>query len=144
MTDSTYVVRADIDATRERMSKAISALEQKVDIGQKVRDNPWPAVALAFGAGLALSATRADVRTGRVGIEAVQKTGSSLGSALDNLVAGVLGGVTAAFKGRIDDALHDIVTSVTGSAKPTIVSRTPSLGDLSHQVAGGGSATRAD
>ena len=91
-----------------------------------------------------MSATRADVRTGRVGIEAVQKTGSSLGSALDNLVAGVLGGVTAAFKGRIDDALHDIVTSVTGSAKPTLVSGTASLGDLSQPVGGGGSATRAD
>lgn len=154
MGESTNEVRADIEATRERMSNAISALERKVDVGQKIKDNPWPAVALAFGAGIALSSTRADVRTGQASLAAVQKTGHSLGSALDNVLATVVGGVAAAFKGRIDDALHDIVHSISGTLEQaggqakniggaTAVSG-GRMADLSHHPSTGGAPVRAD
>ena len=66
MAETTTEVRADIEQTRARMSDAISELERKVDLTQKVREHPWGAVGVAFGAGIALSVSRADVKAAKV------------------------------------------------------------------------------
>ena len=116
MDDTTGAVRADIEATRARMSTAIKELERKVDVKQKVRDNPWPALAIAFGAGLALSASRADNRLRDAGAGATQKTMSTVGSALDEILATTVSGLAAAAQGRIDEALHDVINSIKGSS----------------------------
>ena len=82
MAETTTDVRADIEQTRARMSGAIAELGRKVDLTQKVRDHPWAAVGIAFGAGVALSASRADVRAARVAADATKATSSKLGTAL--------------------------------------------------------------
>ena len=65
MAETTADVRRDIELTRERMSSTIEQLEQKLNVTHMVRDHPWPALALAFGAGVALSAGGAACRAGR-------------------------------------------------------------------------------
>ena len=112
MAETTTEVRADIDKTRARMSDAIAELERKVDVTQKVRDNPWVAVGVAFGAGVALSASRADVKAAQVTTQATRETGSKLGGALDGVVAALIAGVTQAFHARIDGMVRDVVTSI--------------------------------
>jgi uncharacterized protein DUF3618 len=112
MTETTTEVRADIDKTRARMSGAIAELERKVDVTQKVRDNPWVAVGVAFGAGVALSASRADVKAAQVTTQATKETGTKLGGALDGVVAALIAGVTQAFHARIDGMVSDVVTSI--------------------------------
>jgi ElaB/YqjD/DUF883 family membrane-anchored ribosome-binding protein len=62
MVETTADVRRDIELTRERMSGTIQELEQKLNLAQMVRDHPWPALALAVGAGVLLSGSRADVK----------------------------------------------------------------------------------
>ena len=115
MPETTTEVRADIEQTRARMSGAISELERKVDVAQKVRDNPWAAVAVAFGAGVALSASRTDVRAAQVTSQATRDTGTKLGSALDGVMAALIAGVTEAFHSRIDNAVSEVVTSIRGT-----------------------------
>jgi hypothetical protein len=112
MAETTTEVRADIDRTRARMSDAIAELERKVDVTQKVRDNPWVAVSVAFGAGVALSASHADVKAAQVTTQATRETGSKLGGALDGVVAALIAGVTQAFHARIDGMVSDVVTSI--------------------------------
>jgi hypothetical protein len=116
MAETTTEVRADIEQTRTRMSKAINELERKIDVTQKIADNPWIAVGVAFGAGIALSATKADVKAAKVTAEATQKTSSKLGLALDGVVAALIAGVTQAFHERVDSAVTQVVTSVRGSS----------------------------
>jgi hypothetical protein len=116
MAETTTEVRADIEQTRARMSGAIAELERKVDLTQKVRDNPWAAVGVAFGAGVALSASRADVRAAKVATDATRETGTKLGSALDGVVAALIAGVATAFQSRIDGMVSEVVSSVKGSA----------------------------
>jgi hypothetical protein len=116
MPETTTEVRADIEQTRERMSGAIAELERKVDITQKVKDHPWAAIAVAFGAGVALSTSRADVRAAQVTSQATKDTGSKLGVALDGVVAALIGGVTQAFHSRIDGMVEDVVTSIRGTS----------------------------
>src|SRR5947209_7952219 len=55
MAETTADVKRDIEMTRARMSDTLQELEQKMNITQIVKDNPWPALALAVGAGVILS-----------------------------------------------------------------------------------------
>ena len=112
MPETTTEVRADIDKTRARISGAIAELERKVDVTQKVKDNPWVAVGVAFGAGVALSASHADVKAAQVTSQATKETGSKLGGALDGVVAALIAGVTQAFHARIDGMVSEVVTSI--------------------------------
>jgi len=123
MAETTMEVRADIEQTRARMSGTIAELERKVDVSQKVRNNPWAAVAVAFGAGVALSASRADVRAAQVTARATRETGSKLGGALDGVVAAMIAGVTEAFHARIDGMVTDVVTSIAKEASAMSVRR---------------------
>ncbi len=116
MPETTTEVRADIEQTRERMSGAIAELERKVDVTQKVRDHPWAAVAVAFGAGVALSASKADVKAAQVTSQATKDTGSKLGGALDGVLAALIAGTAQAFHSRIDGMVEDVVTSIKGDS----------------------------
>jgi hypothetical protein len=116
MTETTTEVRADIEQTRARMSGAIAELERRVDVTQRVKDHPWTAVGLAFGAGMALSASRTDVKAAKATVEATRGTSSKLGTALDGVVAALIGGVAQAFHDRIDGAVTDVVKSIRGSS----------------------------
>jgi hypothetical protein len=121
MGETTTEVRAEIEQTRARMSGAIAELERKVDVTQKVRDHPWSAVGVAFGAGIALSASRADVRAARVTADATKETGSKIGTALDGVVAALIAGVAEAFQSRIDGAVKDVVSSIRGTVSSTSI-----------------------
>ena len=124
MADTPTEVRADIEQTRTRISGAIAELERKVDVAQKVRDHPWAAVGLAFGAGIALSASRADVRAAKVTADATRETGSRLGGALDGVVAALVAGVAGAFQSRITGLVGEVVTSIKADEKPQYVGTT--------------------
>jgi uncharacterized protein DUF3618 len=118
MAETTSEVRTDIEQTRARMSGAIAELERKVDVAQRVRDHPWTAVGVAFGAGIALSASRTDVKAAKVTAEATRETGSKLGLALDGVVAALVAGVAQAFQSRIDGAVSQVVATIKGDEKP--------------------------
>jgi Protein of unknown function (DUF3618) len=124
MGETTTEVRAEIEQTRTRISSAIAELERKADVTQKVRDHPWAAVGVAFGAGIALSASRADVRAAKVTADATRETGSKLGGALDGVVAALIAGVAEAFHSRIDGAVKDVVTSIRRNTTTRPISTT--------------------
>ena len=116
MAETTTEVRADIEQTRARMSGAIAEIERKVDVAQRVKDHPWAAVGVAFGAGVALSVSRQDVTAARATADATRQTGSKLGSALDGVLAALIAGVAEAFHTRIDNAVSEVVTSIRGTS----------------------------
>jgi hypothetical protein len=108
MAETTADVRRDIQLTRERMSSVIDELEQKLNVGQVVRDHPWPALALALGAGVLLSGTRADVKAAAATVTATKGASSKLGSALDDVVANLMSAVTGAMHNRVDQWVDEI------------------------------------
>jgi hypothetical protein len=50
MDDTTADVKRDIELTRTRISDTLEQLENKFNVAQIIRDNPWSALALAVGA----------------------------------------------------------------------------------------------
>jgi hypothetical protein len=126
MAETTADVRRDIELTRERMSSTLDQLERKLNVSQIVKDNPWPAVGVAFGAGLLLSGTKSDVKAGAVTLMATRGASSKLAPALDDIVARLMQGVGAALQGHVDTLIEDVKRAIgaptDGQAQPSTAS----------------------
>jgi hypothetical protein len=108
MAETTADVRRDIELTRNRISETLTELEQKMNVSQLVRDNPWPALALAVGAGVLLSGSRADVKAAAATVTATRGASGRIGGVLDDLVAQVVSG----FHGMVEQRIEGLATEV--------------------------------
>ena len=117
MAETTADVRRDIEVTRERMSGTIEELEQKLNVKQLVRDHPWPALAVAVGAGVLLSGSRADVKAAAATSAATQGARSKLGSALDDIIAQLVTAATDALTQQVEHAVSDVRTMLGASSE---------------------------
>ena len=112
MAETTTDVRRDIEQARERMSDTLQELEQKLNVVRIVKDNPWPALAVAVGAGILLSGSRADVRAAAATVQATRGAGTRIGSVFDDLVSSVIFGMQTAIEHRIDKVATDVKRAV--------------------------------
>jgi hypothetical protein len=151
MAETTADVRRDIELTRNRISDTLEQLENKLNVTQMVRDNPWPALALAVGAGVLLSGSRADVKAAAATVTATRGASGRIGTVLDDLVAQVV----QSFHGVIEQRIEGLATQVKQAIGAPITPRTnanlpvaqnadSSLGFPAGAGDGMGSAPRAD
>ena len=112
MAETTADVRRDIEMTRERMSTTLAQIEKKMNLVQIVRDHPWPAIAVAVGAGVLLSGSGADVKAAGATVAATRGASSKLGTVLDDVVANLMMGVSQAFQHRVDSFVNEIKTAI--------------------------------
>jgi len=112
MAETTDDVRRDIELTRERMSSTLQQLEQKLNVKQIVRDNPWPAIALAVGAGVLLSGSHTDVKAAAATVAATRGASSRVGTVLDDVVANLVSGLHEAFDSRISSLVNDLKSAI--------------------------------
>jgi hypothetical protein len=117
MVETTADVRRDIELTRERMSSTLAELEQKLNVVQLVRDHPWPALAVAVGAGVLLSGSSADVKAAAATVTATKGASSRLGSALDEVVASLMGSVHQVLDARISGWVDELKTAIGAPAR---------------------------
>jgi len=108
MAETTADVRRDIELTRNRISDTLEQLEHKLNVTQMIRDNPWPALALAVGAGVLLSGSRADVKAAAATVTATKGASGRIGTVLDDLVAQVV----QSFHGVIEQRIEGLATQV--------------------------------
>jgi hypothetical protein len=149
MAETTADVRRDIELTRNRISDTLEQLEHKLNITQLVRDNPWPSLALAVGAGVLLSGSRADVKAAAATVTATKGASGRIGTVLDDLVSQVV----QTFHGAIEQRIEGLATqlkqaigapttprNVVGNGAPS----NPSFGFNQPSSGDGMSAPRAD
>jgi hypothetical protein len=108
MAETTADVRRDIELTRERMSSTLDELEQKLNVKQMVVDHPWPALALAVGAGVLLSGSGADLKAAAATAAATKGASSKIGNALDDVVANLMTAVTTALQSQVDGLVGEV------------------------------------
>jgi hypothetical protein len=88
MDDAKAEVRRDLEQTRERMSRTVDelvdriaepmhAVRARLDVGRQVRAHPWLALGVALGAGVLLSSTGADAAAARATGDAARRAGSA-------------------------------------------------------------------
>ena len=125
MAETTADVRRDIELTRERMSTTLQQLEQKLNVMQVVRDNPWPALALAVGAGVLLSGSRSDVKAAAATVAATRGASSKVGTVLDDVVASLVGGLHDAFETRVTSLVDELKSAIGAPVSPRGARTTP-------------------
>ena len=112
MAETTADVRRDIELTRNRISDTLSELENKMNVAQLVKENPWPALALAIGAGVLLSGSTADVKSAAVTVAATKGASSRLGTVLDELVSQVVSSFHGVVEQRIEGLANDVKRAI--------------------------------
>ena len=122
MVETTADVRRDIELTRERLSTTLDELEQKLNVVQIVRDHPWPALALAVGAGVLLSGSGADMKAAAATVGATKGASSKLAGALDDVVATLMTGVHSAFDERITSWVDELKGAIGAPMPPSQIS----------------------
>lgn len=154
MAETTADVRRDIEMTRERMSDTIAELERKLNVSQIVREHPWPAIGLAFGAGILLSGSRADVKASAATVAATKGASSKIGPALDDIVARFMSGVTLALNDRVDHWVNEVKSALgapveqgagrqsaqaygSAASRPSMTSELRDTGDWAGNAPGG-------
>ena len=123
MAETTAEVRRDIEMTRERMSDTLAQLEHKLNVMEIVRDHPWPALAVAAGAGFALANSHADVKAAAAAVRATDGASSKVGALLDDLAASLIGGVSAALAQRVDGFVGELKTAMATPSRGRAVQR---------------------
>jgi hypothetical protein len=118
MAETPAEVRRDIELTRNRISDTLQALEQKLNVTQIVKDNPWPALAVAVGAGVLLSGSRADVKATAATLTATRGASSRLGTVLDDLVSQVVSGFHGAIEQKIEGLASEVKRAIGAPAGP--------------------------
>lgn len=102
MDDEIREVRQDIAETRERISDTLEALESRVTSVKTVvtrnvnplpwaRENPWLALAVAVGAGVAIGMSGADRKAAVAAKQGARKAGPAMKDGAKAAVAGVKG-----------------------------------------------------
>ena len=112
MAETPADVRRDIELTRNRISDTLQELEQKMNVAQMVKDNPWPALALAVGAGVLLSGSKADVKAAAATVVATKGASSRLGGVLDEIVSQVVSGFHGAIEQKIEGLASDVKRAI--------------------------------
>ena len=148
MAETTADVRRDIELTRNRISDTLEQLENKLNVTQMVRDNPWPALALAVGAGVLLSGSRADVKAAAATVTATKGASGRIGTVLDDLVAQVVQSFHGVIEQRIDGLATQVKQAIGAPVTPRSSSTLPvaqnaSLGFQGSAGDGMGAAPRA-
>jgi hypothetical protein len=126
MAETTAEVRRDIEMTRERMSDTLAQLEHKLNVVEIVRDHPWPALAVAAGAGFALANSRADVKAAAAAVKATDGASSKVGALLDDLAATLIGGVSTALSQRVDGLVSELKSALSTPTGSRAASRSSS------------------
>jgi hypothetical protein len=106
------------------MSGTLAELERKLNVAEVVRDHPWPAVALAFGAGVLLSGSGRDIKAAAAAVTATKGASSKIGTALDDVVATLVRGVHQVVEQRVSGWVEEIKGAIgapsgNGSRLPT-------------------------
>jgi Protein of unknown function (DUF3618) len=112
MAETSADVRRDIEMTRNRISDTLTELEQKMNVTQIVKDNPWPALALAVGAGVLLSGSGSDMKAAAATVTATKGASSRIGTVLDDLVAQVVNGFHGAIESKVEDLANDVKRAI--------------------------------
>ena len=118
-------VRREIEVTRERMSSTLAELERKLNVTDIVRDHPWASLALAVGAGVLLSGSGRDVKAAAATVAATKGASSRLGTALDEMVGSLVGGVHEALDARVTGWVNEVKGAI--GAPVGLSSTTPAI-----------------
>jgi ElaB/YqjD/DUF883 family membrane-anchored ribosome-binding protein len=89
MSDTVAEIEARVTAPVAEVRGRVGAVKDRLDVVQLIRDNPWPALAVALGAGVVVAASGADRKAASAAVDAsrtaAQKSAEALKSGARSL-----------------------------------------------------------
>jgi ElaB/YqjD/DUF883 family membrane-anchored ribosome-binding protein len=126
-----------LDELEAKFTEPAKAVARRLDVVQVVRDNPWPALAVAVGVGVAISTTGADRKAAAATVEGAKKAGAAAADGTRRAAAataeavrqtpqraaGLAGIVGAQLDGLVASMLLGFVEKLREGDKPAASSR---------------------
>lgn len=110
--------KRDFGPAAERLSAAIGDLDRRYGWSQTVKDNPWPAIAVAAGVGFALAESGLDRGARDATTEATTGVRSSASGLLETLAAVATQTVSQVVHGQLEGLVNELKQAI-GAPTPT-------------------------
>ena len=104
--------KRDFGPAAERVSSAIADLDRRYGWSQTVKDNPWPAIAVAAGVGFALAESGLDRGAGAATAEATTGVRSSASGLLETLAAAATATVSQVINGQLESLVNELKEAI--------------------------------
>lgn len=88
----------------ERLTAPVDAVKKRLDVVQLVREHPWPSLALALGAGVAVAASSADRKAATAAADASRRAARKTAEAARAGVRSVRSGASDAADSTVESA----------------------------------------
>jgi hypothetical protein len=105
-------VKRDFGPAAERLSAAIGDLDRRYGWSQTVKDNPWPAIAVAAGVGFALAESGLDRGARGATAEATTGVRSSASSLIETLAAAATQTVRQVIHGQLEGLVNELKQAI--------------------------------
>lgn len=102
----------DFGPAAERLTAAIGDLDRRYGWSQTVKDNPWPALAVAAGVGFALAETGLDRGARQATSEATSGVRSSATGLVETLAAAATATVSQAIHGQLEQLVNELKQAI--------------------------------
>lgn len=104
--------KRDFGPAAERLGAAIGSLDRRYGWSQTVKDNPWPAIAVAAGVGFALAESGLDRGAKAATAEATTGVRSSASGLLETLAAAATATVSQAIHGQLEGLVEELKRAI--------------------------------
>jgi len=111
-------VKRDFGPAAERLSAAIGDLDRRYGWSQTVKDNPWPAIAVAAGVGFALAESGLDRGARDATAEATSGVRSSASGLLETLAAAATQTVSQVIHGQLEGLVNELKQAIGAPTAP--------------------------
>ena len=108
--------KRDFGPAAERLSAAIGSLDRRYGWSQTVKENPWPAIAVAAGVGFALAESGLDRGARNATSEATTGVRSSASGLLETLAAAATATVSQAIHGQLESLVNELKQAIGAPA----------------------------
>ncbi|HET9013093.1 MAG TPA: hypothetical protein VFN38_14805 [Gemmatimonadaceae bacterium] len=102
----------DFGPAAERLTAAIGDLDRRYGWSKTVKENPWPALAVAAGVGFALAETGLDRGARQATSEATSGVRSSAAGLVETLAAAATATVSQAIHGQLEQLVNELKQAI--------------------------------
>ena len=102
----------DLGPAAERLTEALGDLDRRYQVSQRIKDHPWPAIAVAAGIGYALAESSVDRGASSATAEATTGIRSSATTLIDELAGAATGALSQMVHGQLQNLVDELKQAI--------------------------------
>jgi len=102
----------DFGPAAERLTEALGDLDRRYQVTQRIKDHPWPAIAVAAGVGFALAESSLDRGASTATAEATSGIRSSASTLVDELAGAATGALSQMVHSQLQNLVDELKKAI--------------------------------